>query len=271
MADMSPYSVEAWPPAEESPPAEDEAQDSAPPAPGRPARRSTRRSTRRTARRLIVPVIVLGLLAAVAVAGVVAYKARQHAAAVSQFRAALARHNRALAREQNAAGQWRNALTRVGEAHGRLNDAMNTVVNGSHQCLTVSCFDTTAANAASGDNAFLHTIRGISFPAGVSPAVTQFERDVAASQQAWTYMAHATSFTDYGNRATRAEEPGRVFDSGYSALTKSLDRVGTALSEQTAMLNRESAALKRRAAVLNVPVNLRKLPEPPAQSLASNI
>lgn len=244
---MPPYSVEAWPSAEERPSA-------AAPA--------------RAAKRLVVPVIAVVLLAVVAVSGVVIYQNWQHAAAVSQLRAALARHDRALAREQSDASQVRTALTRVGAAHARLNSAMNTVISGSQQCPTVSCFDTTAATAATASGAFLRTIQGISFPAGAASAVTTLEKGAAANQRAWMSMTHATSFADYGDRATRAEKSGQAFDSGYSALAKSLAQAGTVLSERAAVLNRESAALRRRGAELRVPVNLRRLPGPSVQSVA---
>lgn len=222
----------------------------------------------RSAKRLLVPVIVLGLVVAVAVAGAVVYRARQHAAAVSQFRAALARHDRAMARQQSAAGQLHDALTRVGEAHVRLNSVMSTVVNDSRQCLTVSCFAATAADAANANGAFLRTIQGISFPAGAASAAKTFEMNASANERAWTSMSHASSFADYGNRATGAEKSGRAFDSGYTALSKSLAQVGAGLSEQAAALNSESAALRQRAAALDVPVRLRKIPEGPVQSVA---
>ena len=205
-------------------------------------------------------VLVLALPAALGASAVAYYQHRQRGAAITRLHAALARHNSALAAEQAALRQLRDSLSQVTSAHVKLDSAMNTVVSESQQCLTLSCFDTTAVSAANASDAFGRTLRGISFPAAASSAVAESEKDAAANGQAWLYMSHAVSFSDYGDRATRAEKFGKAFDNGYSALLKSLNQVGAELAQRAATLNREAADLRRRGDSLNVPVNPRTLP-----------
>lgn len=212
-------------------------------------------------KRLLVLSTVLGLLI-VAGAGAVAYSARQRQVAIGQLRAAVARHDAAVAAEQSDVSQLSKSLTRMGYAHVKLDSVMNTVVNGSQACLTVTCFGTTASAAGNANKAFLRTLRGISFPAGVSSTVKKFEKDATANGLAWMNMSRAVSFTDYGDRATRAEKFGRAFDGDYSALVTSLNLMGDRLTARAEALDAEAAALRQRGEGLKVTVSPLTLPPP---------
>ena len=201
-------------------------------------------------------VLLLVLPAALGAGAVTYYQYRQHEAAAARLHAAVAWHNNAVAAEQAAAARLSDSVSRLRAAHVKLDSAINAVVTGSQQCLTVTCFDTTAVNAANASETFLRTFRGISFPPGVSPAVQKFEKDAVANAQAWLSMSHAVSFTDFEDRAARAEKSGRAFDHDYPALGKALDQVEASIRDKVAALNREADALRRRGEALNVPVHL---------------
>lgn len=222
------------------------------------------------ARRLVVLILALGLLTvagAGVAAGAVVYSARHREVAIGQLNAALTRHNNAVAREQHATAQLRSSTAQITSAHVTLESAMNTIVGGSKACLTLSCFAAAAVHAAGANDAFVRTLRGISFPAGAGPVVKKFVEDGTANGQAWMYMSHAGSLTDYGNRAGRAEKSGHAFDGDYSALITSLNQAGAALDEEAAALNSQAAALQRRGKALNVPVRLRMLSVPAGPAL----
>jgi hypothetical protein len=127
--------------------------------------------------------------------------------------------------------------------------------------------DETAVQAANANGTFLRVIQGVDFPVSASPDAVKFEKAAVANRRAWLSMAQASSFSDYGNRAARAEKSGKAFDDDYSALGRSLSQVGAGLTRQAAVLQWQDAALRLQGGRLNVPVNLRTLTTPAAQSV----
>jgi hypothetical protein len=212
------------------------------------------------AKRLVGLFIALGLLTVAAegtAAGAVIVSIRQHDIAVNQLNADVARHNNAVAQEQETAGQVSDALSRLTAANATFDSKMNAAVDESDSsCLTVSCFDSADANVAGYHAAFGRALRAISFPTGVTVAAKRLVTATAASEQAWTNMSQAVSFTDGIAKAKHAEKVGKQFDGAYSALVKALKQEGAALNQQAAALDEEAAALDRRGAELNTPVSV---------------
>jgi Domain of unknown function (DUF4389) len=222
------------------------------------------------ARRLVGLILALGLLTVVGggiSAGVVINSIRQRDMEINQLNAAIARHNSAVDQEQLDAAQVKSAATTVTAAHEKLDSQLNTVINGTNSCTTVSCFDTAAVRAANVTGAFGRSVRAVPFPAAAASAAKKLAAEATANKQAWMDMSRAVSFTGYQDSATRAEKVGKRFDSDYSALLKSLDRRTAALNQQAATLDEQGAALVRRGAALNVPVKVLTTQAPSSPSM----
>jgi hypothetical protein len=125
------------------------------------------------------------------------------------------------------------------------------VVDATRTCGTVSCFNAEAVRAASVVAVFERRLQAASIPHTSAAAARKFVSDVTRYKQAWRGMGQSISFTDYANRAGRAEKVGARFDRDYQALTASLDNLGAALNRHAAVLNQRTASLNRRAAALN--------------------
>jgi hypothetical protein len=211
------------------------------------------------AKRLVGLILALGLLTVVGggiAAGVEINSIRQRDMEINQLNAAITQHNSAVDQEQLDAAQVKSAVTTVTAAHEKLDSQLNTVVDETNSCTTVSCFDTAAVSAANVTGAFGRRVRAVPFPAAVASAAKKLAAEATANKQAWMDMSRAASFTDYEDRATRAEKVGKRFDSDYSALLKSLNQRTAALNQQAATLDEQGAALVRRGAALNVPVKV---------------
>lgn len=222
------------------------------------------------ARRLVGLILALGLLTVAGggiSAGVVLNSIRQRDMEISQLNAAIARHNSAVGQEQLDAAQVKSAVTTVTAAHEKLDSQLNTVVDGTNSCTTVSCFDTAAVSAAKITGAFGRGVRAVPFPAAAASAAKKLVAETTADKRTWMDMSRAVSFTDYEDRATRAEKAGQRFDSDYSALLKSLNQRTTALNQQAAALDEQASALVRRGAALNVPVRVLTTQAPSSPSV----
>ena len=222
------------------------------------------------AKRLVGLILALGLLTVVGggIAGGVAINSiRQRDMEINQLNAAIAQHNSAVDQEQLDAAQVKSAVTTVTAAHEKLDSQLNTVVNGTNSCTTVSCFDTAAVSAANITGAFGRGVRAVPFPAAVASAAKKLVAEATANKRAWMDMSRAVSFTDYEDRATRAEKVGKRFDSDYSAVLNSLDQRTAALNQQAATLDEQGAALVRRGAALNVPVKVLTTQAPSSPSV----
>jgi uncharacterized protein DUF4389 len=222
------------------------------------------------AKRLLGLILALGLLTVVGggiSAGVVINSIRQRDMEINQLNAAIAQHNSAVDQEQLDAAQVKSAVTTVTAAHEKLDSQLNTVVNGTNSCTTVSCFDTAAVSAANVTGAFGRSVRAVPFPAAAASAAKKLLAEATANKRAWMDMSRAVSFTDYEDRATHAEKVGKRFDSDYSALLKSLNQRTAALNRQAATLDEQGAALVRRGAALNVPVKVLTTQAPSSPSV----
>ncbi|HEX6524338.1 MAG TPA: DUF4389 domain-containing protein [Streptosporangiaceae bacterium] len=221
------------------------------------------------AKRLVGLTLALGLLTVVGggiSAGAEINSIRQRDMEINQLNAAIAQHNSAVDQEQLDAAQVKSAVTTMTAAHEKLDSQLNTVVNGTNSCTTVSCFDTAAVGAANVTGTFGRSVAVVPFPAAMASAAKKLAAEAIANKQAWMDMSRAASFTDYEDRATRAEKVGKRFDSDYSALLKSLNQQTAALNQQAATLDEQGAALVRRGAALNVPVKVLTTQAPSSSS-----
>jgi hypothetical protein len=206
------------------------------------------------ARFLVGLILVLGLATTVGEgisAGSVISSFRHRSDEINQLNAAIAENNMAIGQNQKAIAQVNSALARTTSAHSKLGTQMNLVVDATRTCGSVSCFNTEAGRSASVVAVFERKLRAVAIPPTAAGAEHKFASDVTRYKQAWIGMGHSTSFTDYANRARRAEKAGTRFDRDYQALIASLDNLGSALNKQAAVLNRRTTALNRQAAVLN--------------------
>jgi hypothetical protein len=221
--------------------------------PGRPA--SWQMVLSASAKRVVGLILVLGLVTTVG-EGIAATSGIGYALhrrdEVNQLSAAIAENNKAIDQNQKAIAQVSSAVTGISSAHRRLGSQLNRVVDASRACTTVSCFDAEAVRAASAIAVLGRRLHAVAIPHTSASAERKFASDVTRYKHAWMGMSHATSFTDYANRARSAEKAGARFDRDYKALAVSLDNLGAALNRQAAVLNQRTASLKRQAASLNV-------------------
>ena len=206
------------------------------------------------AKQLLGLILVLGLVTTVGggvAAGSAISSVLHRGNQINQLNAAIAENNNAIHQNQQAVAQLNNALFRITSAHAKLGSQMGLVVSASKACGTVACFDTEAVHAAGVVAAFGRKLKGVAIPHASAQAERKFLSDVARYKQAWAGMGHSTSFTDYANRAGRAEKAGARFDRDYRALTASLNTLSATLNRQTAQLNQRAKSLNRQAAALN--------------------
>jgi hypothetical protein len=170
---------------------------------------------------------------------------------VNQLNSAIAANNTAIGQNQKAVAQVNSVLARIGSAHTKLGSQMNLVVKATGQCSSLGCVNAEALRAAGEVAAFGRRLHAVAVPSASAAAESKFAPEITRLKQAWMSMGHSVSFTDFGNRAGRAEKAGHRFDQGYRALVTSLNNRSAALSKQAAALNQRSASLNRQIAALN--------------------
>ncbi|HEY6492379.1 MAG TPA: DUF4389 domain-containing protein [Trebonia sp.] len=226
------------------------------------------------ARRLVGLILVLGLLTAAgagAWAGVTISAIRQRDREISQlkvdvaqFNAVVARHNAAVIKEEGASSQIDNAVEELSGANSTLDGVLNSATTDFNNCSTVSCFNDTAVPVAAGFAAFGRTLRATTVPASSAAIAKRLLADTTENEQNWTEITDASSFDSVESIATATETYGGRFDNDYPALMTSLNNAEKTLSNEadalntaTTTLDREGAALERRAIALNVTFGVR--------------
>jgi hypothetical protein len=223
------------------------------------------------AKRLVGAMLVLGLLI---VAGGAAWDAamiraaRERAREISQldadvarFDATVARHNAAVTAEQLAASQVSNASTVLGSAHAT---ALGDPASDASQCGTISCFSAASRADAADFAAFGRTLKATPVPPGAAALAKRLFADTTGLEQNDAEVEAATSFDSIVTIETAGEKVAGHWDSDYADLMAAIDIKSRALGSEALQLNtaattltKQGAALERRAAALNVPINLR--------------
>jgi hypothetical protein len=206
------------------------------------------------AKRLVGLILVLGIATSVGAgvwAGSVISSARQRSNEISHLNAAIDENNNAIDQNQKAVDQVNSARAQIISAHTKLGSQMNLVVKATGACSSLSCVNAAALNAAGVVAGFGRRLHAVAIPTASAASASKLIPDVTRLKLAWMRMGHSASFTDYENRAGRAEKAGSQFDHDYQAVTASLTRLGAALNRQAALLNQRATSLNRQAAALS--------------------
>lgn len=224
------------------------------------------------ARLLVRLFLVLGLLAVAgggALAGSAINSTIQRDRQISQLNADVTRHNSAVA-------QFNRSAAKTQAAHDQVNTAIEQMINANYafhimasspaadssHCKTAMCYDESDIPVIHAYDSAERALRAMRVPASSAALAKRLVADTGVTEQDWITASQATldlsqSFENkWDNDTVRSAND-------YTALFKSLNQRQAALINQTGSLdekatalNDSGAALKKRAAHLNVTVTV---------------
>jgi hypothetical protein len=224
------------------------------------------------ARLLVRLFLVLGLIAVAgggALAGSAINSTIQRDRQISQLNADVARHNSAVA-------QFNPTVAETKAAHDQVNTAIEQLINANYalyteasskaadssHCTTPMCYDESDIPVVHAYDSFGRALRAMRIPASSAAIAKRLVADNAVLVQDWIIASREPSF-DPKPFENKWDKDAVRQDNDYKALSKSLNKRQAALisqagslDEKATALNDSGAALKKRAAQLNVTVSV---------------
>lgn len=224
------------------------------------------------ARLLVRLFLVLGLLSVAgggALAGSAINSTIQRDRQISQLNADVTRHSSAVA-------QFNRTVAETQAAHDQVNTAIEQLINANHafytassspaadpsHCTTPMCYDESDIPVIHAYASLERALRALRVPASSAALAKRLVADTAVTEQDWIIASHEPSFdpkpfeNKWDNDEARSDNDNVAFGKSLNKRQAALISQAGSLDEKATALNDSGAALKKRAAQLNVTVSV---------------